>query len=40
MTDAEQREYIKGFILELDKLDREYMGSRYLMHVDGVIEFL
>ncbi len=39
-NDAEQREYIKWFVLELDKMDREYMGSRYLLHVDGAIEFL
>jgi hypothetical protein len=39
-TDIEQREFIKWFILELDKLDKEMMWSKYLMHVDGAIEFL
>ena len=39
-TDAEQREYIKWFILELDKLDKEMMWRKYLMHVDWAIEFL
>ena len=39
-NDTEQREFIEWFISELDKMDREYMWSNYLLHVDGAIEFL
>ncbi len=39
-SETEQKNLIKKFITKLDTLDRDMMGSKFNIHVDGMIEFL